>query len=65
MTASIPFGRRLIVVTLAAKPIRSKALGPSAALGASDAELARLASRWTDAEQARWGVWTAMHGGPR
>ena len=65
MTAHIPFGRRRIVVTLAAEPIRSKSPKPSAALGASDAELARLASRRADADQARWGVWTAMYGGAR
>ena len=65
MIATIPFGRRRLVLTLAAEPSRSRAPEPTAVLGASDAELARLASRRYDADQARWDLWTALHGGPR
>lgn len=65
MIATIPLGRRRLVLTLAAEPIRSRAPEPAAVLGASDAELARLASRRHDADQARWDVWTTLYGGPR
>ena len=65
MIATIPFGRRRLVLTLAAEPIRSRAPEPASVVGASDAELARLASRRHDADQARWDLWAALHGGPR
>jgi hypothetical protein len=65
MTATIPFGRRRLVLSVAAESIRSRAPEPGAALGASDAELVRLTSRRSDVEQARWDVWLSMYGGPR
>ena len=62
MTASFPFGRRRFVVTLAAEapPAKAPALDPT--VEASDAELARLATRRPDPDQARWDAWAALHG---
>ena len=62
MTATIPFGRRRLVLTLAAEPLRAPATEPSEVLGASDAELARLAGNRRELEAARWDVWAALYG---
>ena len=62
MTASIPIGRRRLVVRVAAEPVRARTPEPGAVLGASDAELARLATEPRSVEAARWDVWASLHG---
>ena len=62
MTATIPLGRRRLVLTIAAEPFRSRSHRPDPTIEASDAELARLATRRFQPEQARWDAWAALHG---
>jgi hypothetical protein len=65
MTAVLPFGRRRLVLRLSAEPLRPNGPEVGAAVGATDAELARLNRRRREIEQARWDVWSTLHGSPR
>jgi hypothetical protein len=65
--ATIPFGRRRLVINLTSEPTTSEPTTSepveySIAVGASDAELVRLAERRRDLEHARWDVWASQYG---
>lgn len=63
MTISIPLGRRRLVVTVAALPLRARRNVIDATVEASDAELARLAARRPDDGQLRWDALAPLYGG--
>lgn len=63
MTTLLPFVRRRLVLDVAIEPTGAKE--PGAATGATDAELAHLATRQRDLESARWDVWLGMYGARR
>jgi hypothetical protein len=60
--ATIPFGRRRLVINLTSQPTTPAPVEYSVAVGATDAELAHLAARRRDLEQARWDVWASQYG---
>jgi hypothetical protein len=63
---TIPFGRRRLIVSLVDTTPRRKVSGFSAAVNATDAELARLNQMSAaGSDRLRWETTAALYGGPR